>query len=191
MWGPRWFCDWCYQTFKLECTDNLCTFFPREKWGGWGASHSFSEGWALHPTPQTTANMARAALLGDHRLLYTPSMLKHILCNSPDNDLKTNPITTADKADTFQKKKKKKAKLNSCFPLKAWIAVLLPKATHTKPNTQIWVHICLVKSSHRVCFYIDFSGFDLAQHPCKTLKARRISVSNPEPPWICLYFLRT
>lgn len=124
MWGPRWFCDWCYQTFKLECTDNLCTFFPREKWGGWGVSHSFSEGWALQPTPQTTANMARAALLGDHRLLYTPSMLKHILCNSPDNDLKTNPITIADKADTFQKKKKKpnwilaslwKPELLSCY----------------------------------------------------------------------------
>lgn len=60
----------------------------------------------MQPTPQTTANMARAALLGDHRLLYTPSMLKHNLCNSPDNDLKTNPITIADKADTFQKKKK-------------------------------------------------------------------------------------
>lgn len=79
MWGPRWFCDWCYQTLKQEWTDNLCIFFRREKWGGWGISHSSSEGWALQPTPQitTTANMARAALLRNSWLLYTPSMETH------------------------------------------------------------------------------------------------------------------
>lgn len=144
MWGPRWFRDWCYQTFKQECTDNLSTFFQREKWGGWGVSHSSSEGWALQPTPQTTANMARAALLGDHRLLYTPSVLKHILCNSPDNDLKTNPITISDQADTFQKTKKSQTEfLLPCESLNTLSSIIKNKellSFYLKPHTHSPTH---------------------------------------------------